>query len=146
MTDGLDQALQQVAFDLLALDLSLTVYRGGVPNPTPEPPYVVGRSYLERPSEDPDNALTGKSGVWIVRWYFYCVGGGTGADQDAAELAAIAVAQRVRTNLLDVRPTVAGLSCGLIRLDQSLPPVPPDETTGRPVREATEIFKLRATN
>jgi hypothetical protein len=56
------------------------------------------------------------------------------------------VAQRVRTALLDVRPTIAGLSCGLIRLEGD--PLPPqrDETTGVLVMDAIETYRLRATN
>ncbi|HTI19972.1 MAG TPA: hypothetical protein VNC22_06485 [Sporichthya sp.] len=146
MTDGLDQALASAGVSLLQADASLTVYRGGAPSPTPDPPYVVVRTTVDRPSDDPDNALNGRSGVWVARWFCYCVGGGPGATPEDAEVAAIAVAQRVRTQLLDVRPVIAGLSCGPIRWEQSTPPQIPDELTGVPIREAIEIFRLRATN
>lgn len=149
MTDGLDQALATAGVALLQADASLTVFRGGVPSPTPNPPYVVVRTTVERPSDDPDNAADGKSRVWVVRWFCYCVGGGTGATPETAEVAAIAVAQRVRTQLLDVRPTVTGFgtaAVGPIRWEQSMPPQKADETTGAPIREAVEVYRLRATN
>lgn len=146
MTDGLDAALAAAGVALLQADTSLTVYRGGVPNPTPNPPYVVVRTTVDRPSDDPDNSLDAGSRVWVARWFCYCVGGGTGADVAAAEVAAIAVAQRVRTQLLDAQLTIPGLSCGLIRWEQSNPPQPPEESTGYPVREAVEVYRLRATS
>lgn len=146
MTDGLDAALAAAGVALLQADLSLTVYRGGVPSPTPNPPYVVVRTTVDRPSEDPDNDLDGKSKVWVARWFCYCVGGGQGATVEAAEDAAVAVAQRVRTQLLDAQVSIAGLSCGLIRWEQSSPPSAPDEVLGFPVREAVEVYRLRATS
>lgn len=140
MTDGLDQALVGVGLTLLGADTSLTVYDGKVPDPTPDidaNPYVLVYSYVSRPSEDPDNSLLGRSGVWVARWICHCVGGNAAAVR--------AVAQRVRTQLLDVRPTVAGLSCGLIRWEDSQPPQR-DETTGVLVMDAVEVYALRATS
>lgn len=145
MTDGLDQALSAAAPLLLEADAGLTVFRGGVPNPTPTPPYVVVRSSIDRPSDDPDNSGNGRSSVWVVRWFCYCVGGGGGTVEDA-EVAAIAVGQRVRTALIDVAPTVAGFATGLIRLEQAQPPTRPDEITGVPIAEVIQIYRLRATN
>lgn len=146
-TDGLDQALAAAGIALLQADTGLTVFRGGVPSPTPAPPYVVVRTYVNRPPEDPDNPLTGRSGVWLAYWYCYCVGGGgLDATPESAEIAAIAVAQRVRTQLLDVRPVIPGLSCNLIKLEDSVPPQPLDESTGSPIREAIEIYRLKATS
>lgn len=146
MTDGLDQALATAGVVLLQADTSLTVFRGGVPGPA-NPPYVVVRTTVGRPSDDEDNSGDGRSRVWVARWYCYCVGGGgTGSTVESAEVAAIAVAQRVRTALLDVSPVIAGLSCSRIRWEESSPPDGPNETTGSPVREAIEIFSLRATS
>lgn len=137
MTDGLDQALADVGLDLLQADTSLTVYDGVVPKGAVRP-YVLVYTSISRPSEDLDNAFDGRSGVWSVRWICHCVG-------DNAE-AARGVAQRVRTQLLDVRPVVVGLACGLIRMEgDSLPPVR-DETTGVLVMDAVETYRLRATS
>jgi hypothetical protein len=141
ITDGLDQALTNVALTLLAADLgppALVVFDGVVPaNTAVNAGYVLVYSYLSRPSEDPDNNLDGRTRVWDQRWILHCVGG--------TASAARAVAQRARTALLDVRPTVTGLACGLIRLEESQPPQR-DETTGTPVMDAVETYRLRATS
>jgi hypothetical protein len=139
MTDGLDQALVNAGLTLLRADASLTVYDGVVPSPTPAPPYVVVYTTVSRPVEAPSDALAlaGLSNHWTVSWYCHCVGG------DAT--AARAVAQRVRTQLLDVRPVVAGLSCGLIRQTDSQPPTK-DETTGVLVIDQIRVFELFASS
>jgi hypothetical protein len=141
ITDGLDQALTNVALTLLAADLgppALVVFDGVVPiNTSVNAGYVLVYSYLTRPSEDPDNALDGRTRVWQVRWILHCVGG--------TAAAARAVAERARTALLDVRPTVTGLSCGLIRLEDTQPPQR-DETTGALVMDAIQTYRLRATS
>jgi hypothetical protein len=137
MTDGLDQALAQVALDLLAADANLTVYDGAVPNLAPRP-YVLVYTSISRPSDDPDNALDGPTRVWQVRWICHCV-----ADNGKA---ARGIAQRVRTQLLDVQPAVVGLSCGLIRMESDSLPPQRDETTGVLVMDAVETYRLRATS
>lgn len=139
MTDGLDQALAQVPFPLLTADPlspALTVLDGFVPDLTPVP-YVLLYTTVGRPPEDPDRAGNGRSGVWMARWYCHCVA--------ATAMSARAIAQRVRTQLLDVRPTVAGLSCGQIRWEDTQPPQR-DESTGTPIFDLVEVFWLKATN
>jgi hypothetical protein len=137
VTDGIDQALATAALTLLTADAGLTTYDGVVP-PGAGRPYVLVYTTLSRPSEDPDNAGDGRSRVWQARWICHCVG-----DNAAA---ARAVAQRVRTQLLDVRPTVSGLSCGLIRMEGDALPPERDETTGVPVMDSTVTYRLRATS
>lgn len=137
MTDGLDQAIAQAGLTLLTADTGLVVYDGVVP-PGPVPPYVVVYTTISRPSEDSDNAGDGRTRVWVARWICHCVG--------ANATSARAVAQRVRTQLLDVRPTVAGLACGLIRMDGEMLPAQRDESTGVPVMDAVATFQLRATS
>jgi hypothetical protein len=137
VTDGLDQALAQAGLDLLTADAGLTVYDGVVPNGAVRP-YVLVYISVSRPSEDLDNPLTGRSAVWTTRWFCHCVG-------DSAK-AARAVAQRVRTQLLDVVPVVAGLSCGPIRMESDSLPPQRDETTGVPVMDAVETYRLKATS
>lgn len=137
MTDGLDQLIANSALALLQADAALTVYDGFVPNGS-VPPYVLVYTSLGRPSEDFDNSIDGRSRVFTARWYCHCVGGNA--------TAARAVAQRVRTALLDVRPVVAGLQCGLIR-EMPDPPAPiRDEMTGVLVMDAVEIYELRASS
>lgn len=138
MTDGLDQALVNAGLTLLNADPltpALVVYDGAVPSPTPAPPYVVVYTTVDRPSEDPDNSADGRTRVWVTRWVCHCVG--------ADAVAARAVAQRVRTQLLDVSPTIVGLSCGKIRQEQSQPPQR-DETTGVLVMDAVYVYRLKA--
>ncbi len=142
MTDY-DQAIADAGLALLGADPALTVYDGVVVNPTPDilsNPYVLVYTTVERPSEDLDNSANGRSTVWVARWICHCVGGNAHAAR--------AVAQRVRVAMLDANlnglPTLVGLSCGLIRWEQSSPPEK-DETTGIPVMDAIEIFRLRAT-
>lgn len=137
MTDGLDQALTAVALILLDADPFLTVFDGFVPNGT-EPPYVVVYTTIGRPAEDPDNSIDGRSRVFTARWYCHCIGSNA--------MAARAVAQRVRTALLDVRPVVLGLQCGLIREIPDPPPPTRDEMTGTLVMNALEIYELRASS
>lgn len=140
MTDGLDQALAGVGLALLAADTALKVFDGVVDNPTPDPksvPYVLVYATVSRPRDDGDRSFNGKSNVWIARWICHCVG----ANAEAAR----AVAQRVRTQLLDQRPVVTGLSCDLITWEDSLPPAK-NETTGQAVLDAVEIYRLKATS
>jgi hypothetical protein len=145
VTDGIDAALASAGVALLQADAALTVYRGNAPSPTPAPPYVVVRTTIDRPPADPDNPLSGRSAVRLVRWYCYCVGGGQGATPDTAETAAIEVMQRVRTQLLNARPVIAGLTCNQIYWEQSQPPQQSDETIGNPIREAIEVYSMKAT-
>jgi hypothetical protein len=138
VTDGLDQALANAGLALLTADVALTVYDGVAPNPTPDvgaTPYVLVYTTIDRPADDPDSSLDGTSDVWLARWICHCVG--------ATPAAARAIAQRVRTQLLDQRPVVTGLACGLIRLEQSQPPTK-DETTGGAVLDAVEVYRLKA--
>jgi hypothetical protein len=139
VTDGLDQALANAGMALLNADPiapALVVFDGYVAPGTP-PPYIVVYTSVDRPSEDEDNAGDGRSRVWLARWILHCVG--------ANAVAARAIAQRARTQLLDVRPVITGLSCGLIRHEQSDPPQR-DESTGVLVMDALEIFRCKATS
>lgn len=139
MTDGLDQALIHVALDLLAADPALVVYDGIVPgNPTPAPPYVVVYTTIDHSAVDDDNALDGLSKAWSARWYIHSIG--------ATAQAARAVSQRVRAALLDVRPVIGTLRCGLIREEPGSPAPGRDESTGVPVIDAVSVYSLRATN
>lgn len=137
-TDGLDQAIISAGLALLTADVQLVVFDGVVPNPTPTPPYAVVYSTISRPSEDPDNSANGRTSVWVARWIVHCVGSTASASR--------AVAQRVRTQLLDVRPVVSGLSCGLIRMEDDTQPPQRDESTGVLVMDSVATYRLRATS
>jgi hypothetical protein len=138
MTDGLDQAIANAGLALLAAEPGPTFYDGAVPNPTPALPYGVVYWTISRPSDDPDNSANGKTSVWVARWIIHGVGG--------TAMSARAVLQHARTALLDVRPTVAGLSCGPIRMEGDSQPPQRDETTGVLVMDAVETYRMRATS
>ena len=138
MTDGLDQALADAGLNLLRADTSLTVFDGAVPNPTPDPPYVCVYTTIGHPDDPQSTGLNGPVKRAIVRWTCHCVGANAQASRG--------VAQRVRTALLNVRPTVGGMNVGLIKDDQDSPPDPVrDETTGVLVIDTIHVFSLIAT-
>jgi hypothetical protein len=139
VTDGLDQALANAGLALLAADTQLTVFDGQVPDASPsqQPPYVVVYTTVGRPGDDLDRPLTGRSAVFEARWIVHAVGGNA--------QAARAVAQRVRTQLLDQVLVVPGLVCAPVRWEDSQPPQR-DETTGVLLMDAVEIFRCKATS
>jgi hypothetical protein len=137
MTDGYDQALANAGLALLNADPlipALKVYDGVVPNGA-VPPYVLVYTRVARPPDHVARPLTGTSRGFVARWICHCVGG------DA--VAARAVAQRVRTQLLDVLPVVAGLQCNPIRQVDAVDPTR-DETLGTPVMDAVEVYEALA--
>lgn len=137
MTDGFDQALIDAGLALLRADTGLAVYEGPVPNPTPPLPYVVVWTTVEWPADKPDfDSLDNLSKHAVVRWYCHCVGGN--------DKAAIAVGQRCRTQLLNVRPTVTGMNCGLITMEYGSTAPEPNEITGSPTVTAVRTFALTA--
>jgi hypothetical protein len=135
VTDGFDEAIRNAAITLLQADASLTVITGPVPAGQ-QPPYVRIYTNVEWLSDDPNNALDGLTGRATARWTCHCIG--------ANDLAAIRVAERVRTDLLDQRPTlVAGLVPGLIRYEQDAGTQPSvDELTGTAVVDAIHVYRL----
>jgi hypothetical protein len=139
MTDGLDQALAGVAFTLLAADAitpALVVYDGVVAAGA-VPPYLLVYTTVDRPDSDVDLSLHGRSNVWVTRWILHCVG--------RTASSARAIAQRARTQLLDVVPVIPGLACGPIRAEPTAPPVR-DESLGDPVMDLVAVYRLRATS
>lgn len=134
MTDGLDQALANAGIDLLKADAGLTVYDGQIPDGT-QPPYVRVYAHIEWPDGAPGDSLDGLSRSPVVRWYCHCIG--------ANDTAARAVAQRVRTQLLNQRPVIPGLNLGLIKQEFASVPTP-DESTGPLVMDAIVVYKLSA--
>lgn len=149
MTDGFDNALVNGGLALLAADVSLVVYPGGVPQPIPPappipPPYVVVYSSVEWPFGDSD-ALDGIAGTPTVRWICHSVGGGPGSTPATAEQAARAIGQRVRTQLLNKRLVVAGLNLGLIRQESSGGVPQPVYETGDPVMDLRATYRTFAT-
>ncbi len=99
---------------------ALVVLDGSVPQGT-LPPYVLVYFDHADPELAESRPLTGSSQRHVTRAICHCVGGNQAASR--------AVAQRVRTALLDVVPTVSGRTCAPIRAEDSQP-TRRDETTG----------------
>jgi len=136
MTDGLDVAMIDAGLSLLRADVgppALQVYEAPLPNPAPPPPYVAVRAVVSWP-DDPDGmSLDGLAGRAVVRWFTYSVG--------ATQRAAWEVAQRVRTQLLNARPVIAGMQAGFIRDDFEGEP-DPNEITGSVLVTITHTYRL----
>lgn len=136
MSDGLDQLLIATVLGLLPSAPPITVCPDGfVPNGTLRP-YVLVYSSVGRPPDVPSNAADGLSRTLTARFIAHCAG------ETAA--SARAVAAYVHTFWLDVRPVVAGLTCGLIRQESYQDPVR-DESTGTLVMDSICTYTLTAT-
>lgn len=138
-TDGLDQAVANAGIALLTADVGLVTHDGVVPANS-APPYCVVYTTISRPRDNPNNAIDGRSRTWVARWIVVSVG--------STAVAVRAVRQRVRTQMLDVRPAIAGFAAtavGPIEMEDDSQPPQRDETTGTPVMEATDTYRLTAT-
>lgn len=137
MTDGLDQAMVDVGLALLRADavLASIVFDGEVPNPRP-PRYALIYTTVAWPGDDLDSqSLDAKTSRAIVRWYCHFVG--------ETQAASRALAQRGRTQLIDQRPAIDGMTPGFIREDQSEPPEPVrNEATGITVFDSMHVYRL----
>lgn len=98
-------------------------------------PYVLVYFDDTDPELHDSRPLTGASQRHITRAIAHCVG----ANAQAARM----VADRVRTALLDVVPTVTGRTCLPIRREDGQPPVR-DETTGTAVFDSVNVYRLES--
>ncbi len=130
--DLLDEAHAAVAVDILTADALIPVYTGSVPDGVTRP-YILIYPTVAWPNGRDADALDGKTRTCETRWYIHCAGE---TDQSARS-----VAGRVRQLLLNVRPVIAGRSCGLIKQEASPPPVR-DETTGVTVLDIAAVYLL----
>jgi hypothetical protein len=69
----------------------------------------------------------------VTRWYVACVGG---SDQSARSIG-----NRARQLLVNVHPTIAGRTCGLIQQEATRPPVR-NELTGELVEDIVDTYVL----
>lgn len=135
MTDTLDRDLIDAAMNLLRADVGLAVYPDGegfVPE-KPTAPYVRVYTTTEWPKDGDANALDGLSVSTTTRWYLHCVA--------ETEYAAAAISMRVRTQLLNARPTVTGRNCGLI-YQEAAEPVNRSELGGSPLYVRPVVYAM----
>lgn len=140
--DQLDELHAQAALTILTADAVVPVYQGFVPEDpatgrTVPPPYVLVYSVVEWPADGEGKSFDGTTSTCVTRWYTHSVG--------ATDQSTRAVANRVRQLLVNVRPTIAGRSCGFIQQEAALPLVR-DELTGVLVQDLAAVYVLTTFN
>lgn len=135
MDDQLDELLAQAGIAPVVADGLVVVDDERIP-PGLEPPYLRVYTTIERPADAAGNALLGRSSTWTTRWYYHHIG--------ATDTAARALAMRTRAVLLDLRPVVAGRSCGLIRQEAVQPPRR-DERAGPLNVDLVVVYRMTST-
>lgn len=136
MADLVDKQHADAGLALLALDAGLTVFDGKVPEPWPDPPYVLVYTVVEWPRDGLGTALAATQVTVTTTYYCHCVG--------LSAAAARAVAMRVRAALLNARPVIAGRNCSPIKQVETSPPQR-DETTGRLVMDEVAVYDFTTT-
>lgn len=139
MSDLLDELHAQVGLDLLEATPGLgatKVFDGKVPDPTPDPPYVILYVSVDWTRDGIGTALNADQVTVMTTYNCHCVG--------LTAASARAVGMLVRSALLNVRPVIAGRSCGPIKQDETLPPQR-DETTGRLVMDSISVYSYLST-
>lgn len=135
MTDQLDEDLAQAGLLLLAATGIPLVDDERVPAVLPSRYFRVYTT-TERPDDHGGNALAGRSTAWVTRWYVHHVG--------QNDKAVRALTMQSRTALLDVRPVVAGRSCGLIRQEAVQPPQR-EESAGPLTVDLVVVYRMTST-
>lgn len=126
----------------LGADPELTVLDGVVPQGA-VPPYVLVYFLIQTPDglAAPDKVrLSGDSDVIELWIYAHCVGGGPNAASNSR-----AVAGRVRKQLLNVRPVIAGRLCFPVRWREGQPPQRNEEIPGQVVTDLVDVYGLTTT-
>ena len=132
MTDLLDELHAQVGLTLLDANPNiLNVFDTVVPNPTPNPPYVLVYTSVSWPRDGIGTSLTEQQVTITTTINCHCVG--------ATATAARVVGGQVRDSLLNVRPSIAGRNCSPIKQADSVPPSR-DESLGYPVFDAIAVY------
>jgi len=138
LSDLLDELHAQAGLTLLNANSALAgrVFDGKVPDPTPDPPYLVVYTSVDWTRDGIGTALNATQVTVMTTYNCHCVG--------LTAAAARAVGMQVRSTLLNARPVIAGRNCGPIKQDETLPPQR-DETTGRLVMDAITVFSFLST-
>lgn len=108
---------------------ALTVYDGPPPDGA-TPPYAVAYIYVETPDA---TSMTDEADHIVARMYTHAVG--------ANSTAARAVAQRLRGQLLNAKPTIAGRNVAAIAQEQGNVPEK-DTSTGVLVMDQLDVWRL----
>lgn len=141
MTDGIDQALVNGGLALLTADIGpppLLAFDGVVPNGTdPARGYVLVYATVDWPVGGGGDSLDGEAATPTVRWMTHSV--------STTAAGSRGVAQRVRTQLLNKRLVIAGMDCGLIRMESGVGPPTRDESTGVSVIDILATYRTFAT-
>lgn len=139
MSDLLDELHAQVGLTLLTANPALgpaKVFDGKVPDPTPDPPWVLVYSVVEWTRDGIGTAITASQITVTTTYYCHCVG--------LTAAAARVVGMQARQSLLNVRPVITGRNCGPIKQFETVPPQR-DETTGRLVMDAVGVYGFTST-
>lgn len=145
MTDLLDEQHAQAGLAALAANPNLrlaadptasNVFDGKVPDPTPDPPWVLVYTRVAWPRDGIGTSLTEQQVTVTTTYTCHCVG--------LTAAAARAVAMQVRSSLLNFRPTIAGRNCSPIKQDDATDP-DRDESTGRLVMDAVGVYSYTST-
>jgi hypothetical protein len=142
MSDLVDKAHADAFLGLLhaALDpVPIAVYDGLVPSPFPDvkaAPWVLVYFDADWPIDGAGNSLDGTARTYVLRAYCHSTG--------ATAAAARAIAGQVRAAVLNVRPTVAGRTSGMVRHAGGQPPNR-DETLGFLVMDKADVYEFVTT-
>jgi hypothetical protein len=137
MTDTLDEThAQQGLAALIANPNLLGVFDGAVPNPTPNPPYVLIYTRVSWPRDGVGTALSAVQVTITTTYTCHCVG--------LNATAARAVGMQVRSSLLNFRPVISGRNCSPIKQEDAQD-ADRDESTGRLVMDAIAIYSFTST-
>jgi hypothetical protein len=118
------------ALGLLTAGIPQPAYDGKVPDPVPEPPWLLLYATVRYVRHD---RLPRRSQRAVVRLYCHCVGGSASAARKVAVAA--------RGVLLDVKPTVEGRNCDRIEQEDSQPPRP-DEALGPMFMDQVDVYRF----
>ena len=133
---SLEEDHAQAGLALLVANTNLVVYDEKVPDPTPDPPYVLVYSRVVWTRDGLGTSLTAAQVTVTTTFTCHCAG--------LTPAAARAVAGQVRTSLLNVRPVITGRNCSPIKQSDA-PEVVRDESLGTPVYDAVGVFDFVST-
>lgn len=135
---SLEEDHAQVGLALLIANPNLLlVFDEKIPDPTPDPPYVLVWTDVAWTRDGIGTSLTGSQVTVTTTLTCHSVG--------LTPSAARAVAGQVRGSLLNVRPVISGRNCGPIKPVPGSEEVIRDESLGTAVYDAVGVFDFSST-